>query len=87
MKYGYIMILTDDDDNDVSVEGGEIDANDPREAAKQALCIETDWLDNQFAGLEPIIEITRNTQFGVFEAHVESHGLGNAAMILEVVEA
>ena len=87
MIYGYTFVLSDEEQNDVSIKSGLVKTSDPRRAVTMVLQAETDWLDDDLPGLEPTIEITRNTEFEVFEAGVESHGLGNAGIILEKVEA
>ncbi len=86
MKYDYSIVLTDAEDaNECDVFTGEVEANSPHEAATEVIRTRTDWLEDVFANLAPTIELSRNSDFGVFEADVDSHGLGHAGIVLEKV--
>ncbi len=84
MKYDYSMILSNVENSvaEDDIFTGEAEGSTPRQAIKDVLNKRTEWLEDEFAGLSPTIEISKNTTLEGFEAEVDSHGLGNASIIL-----
>ena len=88
MKYDYSIILSDAEDSlatECDVFTGSVEANTTRQAVRKVLNERTAWLEYEFNDLSPTIEISRNSELGVFEVNVDSHGLGVAGIVLEQV--
>lgn len=81
MKYDYVMVLRNDN---IDVHTGTIDARDPRNAAESIVREHTDWIDEVFANLNPSIEVWRQGDHS-HQAEVDSHGLGEASILIEQV--
>lgn len=80
-KFDYSIIVTDEFDTNVYT--GQIRGNDLNSAARNVVRARTDWLDEGFGDvLEPVITISRDSD-GNFIVDVESHGLGEAGIVLE----
>ena len=79
-EYLYNMIVVDENDN-VEILDGIIAASEPRLAAQSVVEVRTDWCDSLCEALQPVIEISRDSD-GNFIVDVDSHGLGNAGIVL-----
>ena len=83
MKYDYSVVVTDKElSNKCDIFTGECEGSTPLEAVNGALGETTDWLENEFANLAPTVEISRDLRFSAWRADVDSHGLGEAGVVL-----
>lgn len=82
MKYDYSIIYTNDVDTYIYT--GEV-SGDLESAARSVLKERTDLLDDGFGdALAPTIEISRQSD-GSFIVDIDTHGLGEAGILLEQV--
>lgn len=65
-----------------TINRGNIEANDPQDATARIIkALRPDLAEGDFAQLEPVIAIQRNSD-GTFTVDIETHGLCNATLEL-----
>jgi len=68
--------------DELGVHRGEVDGNDPRDAVVNAARKCTDILEECEGSLAPVVTVARGKD-GAFDAHIDTHGLGDLYVRLE----
>lgn len=82
-EYNYNIIVVDEND-EVEILSGTVQGSEPRLAARSIVERSTDWYESDCDALTPTIEISRDRD-GNFIVDVDSHGLGEAGIVLEQI--
>jgi len=82
-EYNYNLIIVDEND-EVEILSGTIFGSEPRLAARTVIESKTEWYESYCDALQPTITVERDSD-GNFVVDVDSHGLGNAGIVLTKV--